>query len=146
MARKHIRRRPGMGKRATSPATRDRRATRPADAAVDWYYHRNNCETCARSQAFLEAHGLTAARVQDARKDRIGRAEALKLARTAQKIVATRGAGVVEIDMRKALPTDAELARAIIGPTGNLRAPAILHGDTLLVGFNEAAYQATLTT
>jgi hypothetical protein len=33
------------------------------------------------------------------------------------------------------------LAAAILGPSGNLRAPTIRIGDTLLVGFNEAAYQ-----
>ena len=29
---------------------------------------------------------------------------------------------------------------AMLGSTGNLRAPAIVAGDTLLVGFNETTY------
>lgn len=38
-------------------------------------------------------------------------------------------------------PDDATLAAAILGPSGNLKAPTIRIGDTLLVGFNEAAYR-----
>jgi hypothetical protein len=43
--------------------------------------------------------------------------------------------------MTKDPPDDAELAGHILGPTGNLKAPTLRIGDTLLVGFNEAAYQ-----
>ena len=119
-----------------------KRAARPA--AVDWYYHRNNCETCAKSQAFLDANGIEALVVRDARKERLNQADALKLARGVRRVIATRGRAVVEFDMKAAPPTDAELLKAIIGPTGNLRAPAIRHGDMLVVGFNETVYAATL--
>ena len=37
------------------------------------------------------------------------------------------------------MDTDALLA-AMLGPTGNLRAPAILRGKTLHIGFNEDEY------
>ena len=37
-------------------------------------------------------------------------------------------------------PDDDTLAAAMIGPTGNLRAPTIRKGKKLLVGFNEDAY------
>ena len=33
---------------------------------------------------------------------------------------------------------------AMLGPTGNLRAPCLRVGKTLLVGFNEEAYGAAL--
>ena len=33
-----------------------------------------------------------------------------------------------------------EIAAAALGPTGNLRAPAIRTGKTWLIGFNEEAY------
>ncbi len=117
---------------------------RSAMPAIEWYYHRNNCETCEKSRAFLERNGLVPERLQDARKDRIGRSEALKLAKGMRRIVATRGRGIVEIDMTGAAPSEAELAKAIVGPTGNLRAPAIRVGDQLLVGFNEDAYGKVL--
>lgn len=30
---------------------------------------------------------------------------------------------------------------AFLGPTGNLRAPTLVVGDSVLVGFNEGAYE-----
>jgi len=76
----------------------------------------------------------------DARKTRFREAEALKLAKSASRVVAARGRAVVAFDMSKR-PRDAELLSAILGPTGNLRAPALRVGETLLVGFNEEAYR-----
>jgi arsenate reductase-like glutaredoxin family protein len=38
-------------------------------------------------------------------------------------------------------PDDDTLAAAILGPTGNLKAPTLRVGDTLLVGFNEESYR-----
>ena len=43
--------------------------------------------------------------------------------------------------MRKDPPDDNTLAAAILGPTGNLKAPTLRIGDTLLVGFNAEAYK-----
>lgn len=36
-------------------------------------------------------------------------------------------------------PPREELFAALLGPTGNLRAPAMVSGDTLIVGFNDEA-------
>jgi arsenate reductase-like glutaredoxin family protein len=80
----------------------------------------------------------------DAGKDRRGRDEALRLARTADKIVVARGKKLVTFDMRNAPPDDDTLAAHLLGPTGNLRAPTVRTGKTLLVGFNEEAYQRVL--
>jgi len=46
--------------------------------------------------------------------------------------------------MKKAPPDDATLAAHILGPTGNLRAPTIRKGKTLLVGFSEDSYRQVL--
>ena len=77
----------------------------------------------------------------DASRERKGRAEALALAKTASKIVVARGKKVVVFDMTKNRPDDDTLAAHLLGPTGNLRAPTLRRGKTLLVGFNEEAYQ-----
>jgi hypothetical protein len=82
--------------------------------------------------------------VVDAGKDRRGREQALELARSAARVVAARGKKVVTFDMRKDPPDDDTLAAHILGPTGNLRAPTLRVGDTLLVGFGEDAYRQTL--
>ncbi|MBD3866913.1 MAG: hypothetical protein IFK94_02220 [Acidobacteria bacterium] len=42
--------------------------------------------------------------------------------------------------MKKDRPGEEELLKHILGPTGNLRAPTIRKGKTLLVGFNEELY------
>jgi hypothetical protein len=46
--------------------------------------------------------------------------------------------------MKKAPPDDVTLASHILGPTGNLRAPTIRKGKTLLVGFSEEVYRQVL--
>lgn len=69
----------------------------------------------------------------------------MKLAAGASKIIATKGRRVVTIDLEKDKPTRDELAALIVGPSGNLRAPAAWVGKTLLVGFDEAMYKNELT-
>lgn len=44
----------------------------------------------------------------------------------------------------KTKPSDDELAAVILGPTGNLRAPVIRAGKTLLVGFHPDAFEDVL--
>ncbi len=79
-----------------------------------------------------------------ANRKRRQRDEALALARTAAKIVVSKGKNVVTFDMKKDPPDDDTLLAHILGPTGNLRAPTIRKGKTLLVGFNDEAYRQVL--
>ena len=72
-----------------------------------------------------------------------GRDEALALARTVERVVVARGKKVVVFDMASP-PSDDELAAALLGPTGNLKAPTLRQGKTLLVGFGEEAYSEVL--
>lgn len=46
--------------------------------------------------------------------------------------------------MKKSPPSDADLLAVILGPTGNLRAPTLRVGKTLVVGFSEDAYKAAM--
>ena len=41
-------------------------------------------------------------------------------------------------------PDDMVLLSHMLGPTGNLRAPSIRKGKTLLVGFDEESYEKLL--
>jgi arsenate reductase-like glutaredoxin family protein len=70
----------------------------------------------------------------------------LALARTADKVVVARGKKVVTFDMKKEPPDDDMLAAHLLGPTGNLRAPTLRKGKTLLVGFGEEAYRQVFGT
>jgi hypothetical protein len=82
--------------------------------------------------------------VVDAGKERKGRAEAIRLARSAETVVVAKGKKVVTFDMKGDPPDDEALAAALLGPTGNLKAPTLRVGGTLLVGFGEAAYRQVL--
>ncbi len=97
-----------------------------------------------KAQGFLEQHAVEVADQTNATKERKGRADALALARSAAKVVAGKGKKVVVFDMKKAPPDDETLLAHILGPTGNLKAPTIRRGTTLLVGFSEEAYQQVL--
>jgi arsenate reductase-like glutaredoxin family protein len=80
----------------------------------------------------------------DATKERRGRDEALALARSADRVVVAKGKKVVTFDMKKDPPDDDTLAAHLLGPTGNLRAPTLRRGRTLLVGFSNEAYRQVL--
>jgi hypothetical protein len=80
----------------------------------------------------------------DAGKMRQGREDALRLAKSVRRVVTGRGKNVVTFDMANDPPDDDTLAGSILGPTGNLKAPTLRVGDTLLVGFNEEAYRLVL--
>ncbi len=87
---------------------------------------------------------MTVGETVDARKTRLGRADALRLAKAAGRVVVSRGRNVTIFDMKSDPPDDATLAAALLGPTGNLRAPAARVGRTLLVGFSDDAYRSVL--
>jgi hypothetical protein len=56
-----------------------------------------------------------------------------------------RGKKLVEFDMKRDPPEDDTLLEHMLGPTGNLRAPTVRRGKTLLVGFSDQAYRQVLT-
>lgn len=80
----------------------------------------------------------------DARNATLKQREALALAAQADEIYASKGTRVVHLDLRKEKPDTATLAGLLLGPTGNLRAPTLRKGKTLIVGFDEATYARLL--
>jgi arsenate reductase-like glutaredoxin family protein len=107
---------------------------------VEWSYLRANCKTCEKAEAWLGKSGVAIGPRVDARKETINAQNGLKLARTVDEVRVAKGNAVTKIDMKKGAPGDAELSKLIIGPTGNLRAPSLKHGKTLVVGFNDQLY------
>ena len=51
-----------------------------------------------------------------------------------------KGKKVTEVDLKKDRPDDEALTKLMLGPTGNLRAPTMKVGKTVLVGFNADTY------
>ena len=77
----------------------------------------------------------------NARKTTLKRGDALALLKSVTEVYAARGKKVVHFDLKKDKPSTDELTKVLLGPTGNLRAPALRKGKTLFVGFDEATYQ-----
>ena len=75
-------------------------------------------------------------------KTKLGRAEALALAKKVKTIVAMKGKNVQRLDV--ATTDDEAMVAVLLGPTGNLRAPTAIVGKTLLVGFNPETYAEVL--
>ncbi len=73
---------------------------------------------------------------------KLQRADAADLLAKASKMTVSKGKKVQQFDGGKK-STD-EAVTAMLGATGNLRAPAIVSGKTLLIGFNEEAFQQAL--
>lgn len=65
------------------------------------------------------------------------------MAREAHRLITAKGKKVTTIDLRTAPPADDVLAGLMLGPTGNLRAPIMRVGQTILVGYNEQAFTDT---
>ena len=80
----------------------------------------------------------------DAKKTTLKEKEALALAQEVDEIYASKGKQVVHLDLKTDKPDKAALLSVLLGPTGNLRAPTLRKGRTLLVGFDEAAYSKVL--
>jgi len=80
----------------------------------------------------------------DAKKQTITGDRALGVLAGVDHLYAAKGQRVVHVDLRKGKPDRAALLGLLLGPTGNLRAPTLRKGRTLLVGFDEATYRQVL--
>lgn len=84
----------------------------------------------------MDASNIEAKEVIPASR-KLAKSEAAQLAKNASKIIVAKGKKVTEFAGGKAT---AEVIEAMLGPTGNLRAPTIRKGKTVLVGFNDEAF------
>ena len=80
----------------------------------------------------------------NAAKDRMGPDEALDLIRESGKLVVAKGKKVVTLNLKKDAPADDHILGLVIGTSGWLRAPTWRRGKTVVVGFNEEAYDGIL--
>jgi arsenate reductase-like glutaredoxin family protein len=70
---------------------------------------------------------------------KLGKKEATAMAKAASRIVVCKGKKISE--WKPAGRVSAEIVAAMLGPTGNLRAPTIRVGKTVVVGFSDEVYQ-----
>lgn len=76
----------------------------------------------------------------NARKQRYGSSDLATLFEGATRIVASRGKSHADVD----LADPEQLAKKVLGPSGNLRAPSARVGRTWLVGFSEDGWTSVL--
>ncbi len=69
---------------------------------------------------------------------KLGKKEAAAMARAAAKVIVAKGKKVSEFKPGGKAPAD--VVEAMLGPTGNLRAPTLRLGKTVLVGFSDNVY------
>ena len=67
--------------------------------------------------------------------------DASSLIKSVNEVYAAKGKKVVHFNLKKDKPSNDELSKVLLGPTGNLRAPALRKGKTLVVGFDEETYK-----
>ena len=72
---------------------------------------------------------------------KLARKEAAGLVVQASKVIVAKGKKVSEFAGGKA---GKDVVDAMLGPTGNLRAPTIRKGRTVVVAFNEEVFQKLL--
>ena len=94
--------------------------------------------SCGKTQEFLAKAGVTAKTQEDARKKGRGADGARELLKEASELYVAKGKNVVYFDL-KTTAAD-EVVPLMLGPTGNLRAPTLRKGRTLIVGFNKETY------
>ena len=80
----------------------------------------------------------------NAKKTPITGDKALAVLRDVDELYVTKGKRVVHLNLREGRRPKAELLGLLLGPSGNLRAPTIRKGRTLLVGFDEETYTSKL--
>jgi hypothetical protein len=80
----------------------------------------------------------------DAKKATIRGDAALAALKNVDELYVMKGTKVVHVDLRKEKPPKTALLGLLLGPTGNLRAPTLRKGRTLLVGFDATTYGRVL--
>ena len=87
----------------------------------------------------MEANDITIAETVPASR-KLGADTARELARNASRVIVAKGKKLA--DLRPGVVAEDEIVAAMLGPTGNLRAPTMRVGKTVLVGFSEDAFIA----
>ena len=89
----------------------------------------------------MDANGLVPDEMVPASR-KLGRGDASALASQAVTLVVAKGKKVSVFEV--GATTSTEAVDAMLGPTGNLRAPTLRAGSTVVVGFNDESYSDVL--
>lgn len=87
----------------------------------------------------MDTNGIDAQEIVPASR-KLGKSDAKALIESSRRVIVAKGKNVTEFPGGKATK---EAIEALLGPTGNLRAPTVRVGTTLLVGFDQATFERT---
>ena len=90
----------------------------------------------------MDANGIEPKEVVPASR-KLSRKDAAAIAKAASLVIVAKGKKVSEF--KPAGKAGKDLVDGLLGPPGNLRAPTIRAGKTVLVGFNEDVFGERLT-
>ena len=106
---------------------------------INWGYFRNGWTSCKRAQEVLDAKNISVENRVIANKEKIDSKAAWELLQPATIIRTGKGK---KINVWNPSTDDKEaILKDVIGPSGNLRAPAWRVGTDFIVGFNPELYQ-----
>ena len=86
----------------------------------------------------MDANGIEPRETVLASK-KLGKKDAAAIAKAASKVIVAKGKKVSEF--KPAGKASDEIVEAMLGPTGNLRAPTLRKGKTVIVGFNDEVFE-----
>ena len=89
----------------------------------------------------MDANQIQVAEIVPASR-KLGKKEATAIAKAASRIVVCKGKKISE--WKPGGRANPEAVAAMLGPTGNLRAPTIRVGKTVVVGFHDEVYHEIL--
>lgn len=105
---------------------------------IDWGYFRNGWNSCKKAQEVLDAKNVSVENIVIANKEKIDDHAAWDIIKSASVIRTGKGKKskiwYPESDKKD------EILKDVIGPSGNLRAPAWRIGNDFVVGFNLELY------
>ena len=90
-------------------------------------------------QEFLDTHNLQPESRTDARKEQMDASAVWDLMGRAERIVVAKGRRVVTFVPTE--DTQESILKAVMGRSGNLRAPTLRSGEIFFVGFNSTLYE-----
>lgn len=87
----------------------------------------------------MDARGLEATQQVPASR-KLQAKDARAILKESSRLIVAKGKKISEFDVSHKVSADA--VQAMLGPTGNLRAPTLRVGKTVFVGFNEDSFAA----
>ena len=85
----------------------------------------------------MDANGIETKELVPASR-KLGRNDAAEIAKNASLVIVAKGKKISEF--KPGGKAGKNVVDAMLGPTGNLRAPTIRRGKTVIVGFNDEVY------